>query len=787
MTQAPSSSTSNNCAQDSPSRFPRTIVAVSREEFTLPIELTVRDASGHKTTLPNDLHGHFFMVGPAGSINSFKVEGNDHVVLGSKDGWTALYNGDGIVYRLSFDQGAASLKTRLMKPPCYYADLATQNKKDQYEELEFKNLGISRASLNKLGVRNQLNTAFLPFKLEDDESERLLITWDVGRPYEIDPETLEILTPVGKNDDWEDLLPNQPPLPFKNIMTSAHPVFDPNAGKVYTLNVGKSLGTMFGFSRSLKERISDNAEAIKTTIQSSTMPQDLQENVDLFYKSFLNMMLMLTDFLAIVVKILRFWRKQYNYVHLLEWDGKKIDINGKWNILLSKYNPLVINQTVHQMGLTEKYILFAETSFKFSLENVLPFQKNNLATSFKTFFIDFSDYPQYPSTKLYIVKRADLEATRNKSNKALDWLIRNPFVGIPTVIAQEVEIAPEFSHYLVDYDNTDNQIVLHISHLAASDISEYIRIFDRSAYDDGHQDQIQDKYDNPQLTSRLRKLAGSVVSPMDISRLGRWVIDGETGQVIDRQLTITEKDRPIIKQQLLDNQLDPKYSLTWSTAFYVYHDQKPTKSYTDIFWNSWGCWPDTLTSRTVDSYREYPQRIVDFENVMDLTYQGIPSSLCHLMMRRNSENEIKIELNKDNYYQFNNRYLGTSPQFVPRPDAEDQTDGYIVCTVLTSDELLSQGNLGHSDPEWSQNSEIWIFDARKLNDGPLYKLSHPDLNIGFSFHAIWMAEAKSPSRSLDYNVRQDYEDLIEQLTTYQPRLRDQVRKLFEEEIYPHFE
>lgn len=785
MTKSSPTNTAKKFSQDSLSRFPQTIVAVSREEFIEPIKLTVRDANNNPATLPNDLHGHFFIVGPAGSVNSAPVD--DEVVWVSKDGWTALYNGDGIVYRLSFDQGGASLKTRLMKPPCYYADLATQTKRDRYQEFEFRNLGISRASLNKLGVRNQLNTAFLPFKLADDENERLLVTWDVGRPYEIDPETLEILTPVGKNQDWEDLLPNQPPLPFKNIMTSAHPVFDAQTEKVYTLNVGKSLGTMFGFSRSLKQRISDNAEALKNTIQSSTLPQNLQQYVDRFYRYMLDTLVMLNDFAALVVKFLRFVRKEYNFVHLLEWDGKQVGICGKWNIILSKYDPLVINQTVHQMGLTEKYILFAETSFKFSLENVLPFQKNNLATSFKTFVIDFSDYPQYPSTKLYIVKRADLEAARNKPNKFIDWFCRSPFENIPTVVAQEVEISPEFSHFLVDYDNPDNQIVLHISHLAASDISEYIRIFDRSAYDFRDRTGEYNPYDDSQLTPRMQKLAGSVVSPMDISRLGRWVIDGETGKIIDRQLSVSEQDREIIHQQLASDRLDPKYSLTWSTAFYIYHDQKPTRNYTDIFWNSWGCWPDTLTSRNFEAYKGYHQRIVDAQHVVDLTYRGIPSSLCHLKIRTNAEGETKIELDEDNYYQFHNHYLGTSSQFVPRPNAQDQTDGYIVCAVLTSDELLSQSDHENNDPEWSQNSEIWIFDARKLNQGPLYKLSHPKLNIGFSFHAIWLPQAKSPQRRLDYNVRQDYQDLVEQLIDYQPELGDRVRQLFDEEIYPHFE
>ena len=48
-----------------------------------------------------------------------------------------------------------------------------------------------------LGSRNPLSVAFLPVKFAQDELERLLVTYDGGRQYEIDTETLELATPVG--------------------------------------------------------------------------------------------------------------------------------------------------------------------------------------------------------------------------------------------------------------------------------------------------------------------------------------------------------------------------------------------------------------------------------------------------------------------------------------------------------------------------------------------------------------------------------------------------------------
>ena len=280
--------------------------------------------------------------------------------------------------------------------------------------------------------------------------------------------------------------------------------------------------------------------------------------------------------------------------------------------------------------------------------------------------------------------------------------------------------------------------------------------------------------------------------PTDISRVGRLVIDAKEGKVIEEKLFPNESDRDEINRQLeahhqdpINNQIDPKYLLTWSTAFYIYPELRPTQQLTDIFWNSWGAWPDILTNRAVEAYRDYPGRLVDLKKLVDLTYEGVPSSLCHVQITPDSNGQKQIELNEDNYFQFDRLNLGTSSQFIPRPNAKDQTDGYIVCVVLTSDRFLSQSTPVNPDATWSENSEIWIFDAQKLKQGPLYKLSHPKLNIGFSFHTTWMSEAKSPSRRLTYDVREDHEDLVSELISKQPNLKDSVRQLFDEEVYPN--
>lgn len=771
-------------------KFPLAILSVSREEYYgqdenhQPLQLTVKaTAAATSDELPPELQGHVFILSIAGSVDSPQVDNSngEQVVWSAKDGWTPSYNGDGMVYRLSFKHGGASLKNRLAKPPCYYADLATvePNNQERYQGLRFRNLGISRVSFNTLGVRNQVNTAFLPFKAKGDSSERLLVTWDVGRPIEIDPETLNTLTPVGEQKDWSDLTPVVDPVPFKQIISSAHPCFDPHTNEVFTVNLSKSLLTMFGFSRSIQRRLIENMESLEKPIQDSLLSSPITQLLLKIYGAILRLIDCTIRILTGLEKLSQRFNKN-NFVHLLSWDGKQVAITKKWNILLPNNRPFKVDQTMHQMALTKNYIVLAETAFKLVIENFLPFQKSLIANDIKIFIADFSDYPQFPYTKVYLIDRADLKTATPPKKNFFSFFSRDRHQDLPTVIAKEVSfqadkigLTPEFAHFVVDYDNLDGQITLHASHIAACDVAETIRIFDRSAFDDRDLDEPEDKYDDPELSCRLQKLAGTVVSPMDMSRLGSWIIDGTTGKVVNYK------------------QVDDK-NFTWSTSFYACKDEQPTRQLTDIYWNSWGAWPDLLTIRTVEAYDDYPQdqRKISVEEVLDLTYQGIPSSLCRVQInRKTTDGQPDLDLEIVDYYLFKDEhnpeqnYLGTSAQFVPKAGSTEQTDGYIVCVVLTSDEFLSQPPADSSNPDWSQNSEIWIFDAQNLKQGPLYKLSHPKLNFGFTVHTTWLAEAVSPDK-LEYDVRADHDHLIAQQKD--PELRARIQELFDREVYPQF-
>jgi all-trans-8'-apo-beta-carotenal 15,15'-oxygenase len=77
-------------------------------------------------------------------------------------------------------------------------------------------------------ISNAANTALVPI-----QDGRMLATFDVGRPVEIDPINLRYLSGVGYHREWKAFLPGvvQPA-----IRTPAHPYYDQAEKQLYTIN-----------------------------------------------------------------------------------------------------------------------------------------------------------------------------------------------------------------------------------------------------------------------------------------------------------------------------------------------------------------------------------------------------------------------------------------------------------------------------------------------------------------------------------------------------------------------
>jgi len=81
--------------------------------------------------------------------------------------------------------------------------------------------------VSPFGITNMANTGVQPI------GDRLFVGFDGGRPVEVDPETLEYLTPVGGNDEWLQVLPGllEPLVPV-----AAHPAADHEASALWFVN-----------------------------------------------------------------------------------------------------------------------------------------------------------------------------------------------------------------------------------------------------------------------------------------------------------------------------------------------------------------------------------------------------------------------------------------------------------------------------------------------------------------------------------------------------------------------
>lgn len=86
------------------------------------------------------------------------------------------------------------------------------------------------------GFSNAANTAPLPW------GDRLFATWDVGRPVELDPVTLEVLGEVGQKDSWGPDPFGHPVLPM--VSSTAHPAVDPERGCLWTVRSNPMTGEL---------------------------------------------------------------------------------------------------------------------------------------------------------------------------------------------------------------------------------------------------------------------------------------------------------------------------------------------------------------------------------------------------------------------------------------------------------------------------------------------------------------------------------------------------------------
>lgn len=735
--------------------IPKSVIKTSRHEGCWHLEIRKQEnKDGHNeiiplaelqlAELPPGLHGYAFIVGAL-----FQSEKKPQ-----EDG-TQLYTGDGMIYRLGFEDGKATLKTRIAKTPCYYADPATQfylgdyaiepipftpfkNKILSYFVKKYKffsyfsafrNGGPSRYSI-VLGSRNQLNTAFLKTR------DHLLLTMDAGRAYQLDPDSMELLEPVGSTEEWCGIFPVISRLTWINIfetyISSAHYVTDYNSSngkqdELFTTNYST------GYNGKFKK--------IVNWVLDSNWFRNL---VKLFY----------------TLLQIKFNPKQElgRFTHLIRYrfaDEQKglQSTMERWRLVLPDGEPVLVEQSLHQLAITEKYIILADIAFKMEFSQIFtPFlfgflrlwkfnRTHSLGTWIYAVFLQAIKPLSFAN--LYIVNRQDL----GKGNKG--YSIEDLPDNQTTITVQKVTLPREISHFTADYSNPEKKITLHVGHVNGWDVTEWITHYDKSV---------------PGKPFR-EDLEGMMVGSTDLGSLGRYVVDGETGKI---ESCKTVQD---IKS-------------TWAISLYTHRDinrdslTETAQEVKNIYWLSLGFTWELIPQRIYDAYKLDPRRVIPVEQ-LPLPEENKPITLLRL-----DTQQMEIV----DYYHFPSGTYVSSTQFIssslPCPKGIDESiHGFLVCAVML-------------DPDPSQSDratdEFWIFHADDLKNKPIYRLSASEdsnkepLNLAMTIHSTWLPDIRQQQYSVEErhhkreeSVKKDYQHLIE-------KKGKAVQELFNDIVFPEF-
>lgn len=717
----------------------RQLITATRQELSYTLNLK-------EGTMPDDWSGHVFINSPAGTVNS----GGLPYPANSREQGSPIMNGDGYVYRFDLGASGVQVKTALMKPPCYYADEATKiGNPNGYNELyAFHNCGLSRLS-PLLGARNELNTAVTPVRFEGDDYPRIMACYDAGRPWEINPLSLEVVTAIGKNSEYVFATPEKLfPLPV--IETTAHPIFDPYTREFFVVNFYHSIMQKNVYESALHILQLDVKKA-ETFLEQLVVNewQKLTHN---------ELLLKIEGLLGIHTDPAKHehhaltWLKNMLHIHqsdaasdpappannvfLLRHTGKSGPLD-KWQVLDQNGAPINIKQCMHQITFTEDYLVLADATFKVSLDLMFnnPFSSKELNDWLRTLLT----MQQLPYLQLYIIKRSDL------------------IPGNPTVTAQAIPqpIPLEAVHFSADYRNPNGQITLHLAHNSAACLAEWVRNFDHLAY-------------APSQAVSNEVVGLISVGCMDIGRIGKVVVDANNGALVSQDY--------IIEKGNTDNP-DQIGAHTWGVGLYTYRGIIDANTIPDLieynFWSSYGLDPRLHTKFIYDLYYNYQNRIVDQTTMLQLNEKGIPFVLSR-------QNVATMTL--EDCYVFGRNVILKSVQFVPRKDTgtpvtdHAQKDGYIFTTVLVNYPVNNADNY---------QCEIWVFKGWDLASGPVCTLSHPDLDFAFTLHSAWVAEVGTNSGNSYYiDPRTDYQPLIDQI--YVEERRAVVTDMFERFVYPNF-
>ncbi|MCO4770369.1 MAG: carotenoid oxygenase family protein [Deltaproteobacteria bacterium] len=692
---------------------PRSLGIANRKTLTAD-PLTVLSGA-----IPDDLRGSWFFHALTGTAE--KPLGAPNRVD------VPALNSDGYVVRVDMSDAGATLTARVLETTDWLADELLR-KGSPYPAppgsllhllrtfASFKDLGLIRRS-PLLGVRNMNNTAFVPW-MGEEGIPRMLVTWDAGRPWEIDLKTLDAVTVVGKRTEW---LPEADhALAFPAVLTTAHPVYDQDhqGGTIWLVDYGKSAQAFLSQALVLRQ-IADAVMAQRRDFVrwalsgSSGVPKKLlvaalelearaRIAVDMAFPFTLNTPALET------------------FTQLKRWDGTGDLMSYR---LVSEAEDVLIHETVHQVAASRNHVVLLDTGVRADVGTLAGRIAGRLG-ALAPVISSIAHRSARPYARLHIVdkrKLAQADAWRAANTHLLD--------NTPDVSVVSIDLPQEASHFLVERADSDG-LSLIVGHSGATDVGAWLRPWDRGVV---HGTKVPDS---------LLGLPSLVA--LDINRLARYTIDPSSGEIIEVK-ALASKDA------------------TWTVALPaeagIGRPTDRTRPLTSSFWCSLGFHDRLVTLQNWLLHETHPDRLVPAEAMLErlASREPIPASvflLDHKQMEVIDQHKLPAGA------------IPSSPQFVPRRRPLDGVDlavnGWLLCVVFPPDVG------GKPAP-----AELWIYDASQLANGPVCRLDTGGAEFGYSVHAAWCDEEQVANRVATYAV--PLEDTLSAVSGLAERfLRDEL-------------
>ena len=585
------------------------------------VELTLPVLEGK---LPEDIQGKWYVVTAIGEHDW------PHPRIPRR---APVLNGDGVLYAIEFNGGKATACRRILENSSYVADTLIARSPEEYPKYRFKNVGLTRVDFPTLGVRDQSNTSLTPFRVSASHTPQILACYDAGRPHVVDPATLQVLGPIGALSDWEPQAFDQSIFPL--IFSGAHPAMAHEDGTLFMANHGRSgldfiqrLGALVPLpwrkavneaaeervrsgdrtpgaiensiddvapglldaAREMSERELEEAEAYLDTHSDfdfdiwaeewsdfsddeptrGPMGPTLKAGIAIF-KTFIDVAEYLFGIgLPPASPFVRLLKRSQNGLERYE-----VEVDGK---------PIALRDTMHQIGVTRRFVVLADTQFKFDLDLVLPF--HFVKGAIRRWARRRVSRVQNDELPLYIVRRSDLTETGGK---------------LKHVSAQKVVLPRGSTHWLVNYED-DNGIEILAVHGNATDIAEFSDGSDLTT--EGHT--IDPLY------------IGNFGGPTDLNEIGVYRI-------------ILDDDGRI---EVFANKADGQgREDMWAIGLGTGHGQPGlfNGDLRETYWSTLGLIPGMHTQLVLDMYfdkNRYPRRLVPREAFDSLIEKGgVPSLL----------------------------------------------------------------------------------------------------------------------------------------------------------------